>query len=100
VRRVCGLGLERFCDNLLDPIIADFARRSASGLIAQFSPSAARRTISARCASARAILRRRTYRLSSARSSTLSSILLDFRPAIIAPESLIQNMESRRRLTG
>ncbi len=43
-----------------------------------FSPSAARRMISARCASARAILRRRTQ-------SALSWIMLGFPLAIIAP---------------
>ena len=52
-----------------------------------FSPSAARRMISARCASARAILRRRTRRTSTARSSPLSLILLAFRFATTAPES-------------
>ena len=51
-----------------------------------FSPSAARRMISARCASARAILRRRTRRTSTARSSPLSLILLAFRFATTAPE--------------
>ena len=65
-----------------------------------FSPSAARRMISARCASARAILRRRTRRSSTARSSALSLILLAFRFATTAPELLIRSIESCRRTGG
>ena len=66
------------------------ATPTASAISQLFSPSAARRMISARCASARAILRRRTRRSSTARSSAVSLILLAFRLATIAPESLIR----------
>ena len=33
VRGVCGLCFERLCDNLLDPVIADLAWRTASRLV-------------------------------------------------------------------
>ena len=122
MRGVCGLCFERLCDNLLDPVIADLAWRTASRLVVDaikamlcepiaprpdvwrvtpttpaisqlFSPSAARRMISARCASARAILRRQTRRSSTARSSALSLILLAFRFATTASESLIGSID-------
>jgi hypothetical protein len=42
--RVCGLCLERLYNNFLDPVIADLARRAASGFVVQAIKADALRT--------------------------------------------------------